>query len=428
MDDNYSFVIESLASLVASTEPDVTSEISDWLGLFQNLILATHNVTSLADSGVIELLAAIIIKFKDNSNVVVDSLTLFVLILVEDESFGPRMVSAGIVDLALDARNFVDTTTCREDLLLLVLILRDTPESREYFISKGGVECVMEELVCSENTLDRRAHYVIILLGTLTDTLKNRRKLSEKGAVKLVIDYMARNMSSDQVFVSSLYFLGCVSLNSIPIKAEIGRLGGLELMISVIKKCPDNQTIQGHCLSSLWNSTWGVSKNKIVAAEYGGVSAVIGIMKKHPDNEDIQRCGCGTLENILSIDDVHSKYCTEDVINTVERSQARFPNCGKLKQTLSSIKRIQDPRVIDSVAKGVCTKLAFPKCVDKDCGCDKNIYCPKCCIQQNSYRCIDCDGEYSIKMYCEVCWKKFHANHKCVKMFVSSRCLIDYVE
>ena len=129
---------------------------------------------------------------------------------------------------------------------------------------------------------------------------------------------------------------------------------------------------------------------------------------------------CGIIGTILSSPEIHSKYCTPEVIRNVEECHEKHKDSEKIKQSLLSIKREEDPRVCDAVARGACTKEAFPKC-SEDCGPDENFYCPKCCVQQKVFRCLTCDKD-KIMLYCEVCWKRDHQGHKGEEFFYPVRC------
>ena len=415
-------LVSEFARTVAAANPNSLQEVSKFVKILCIYMSTTHNAAAFAEAGIIEVVAATILKFMDAPTILTDSFSYLALLAMEDEGLSQRLVDAGLVELVLGAKNFVDKRTFAKDSFLLAVMLQNCPSVVQRLTSNGGIEYLVEELKLHKTSVRQRPYFALLSLGCFIDTLEDRTRLFEKGAIGSAIDYMAQNLSYEGAIAPGLFFLGNVSINSIPIKVEIGRLGGIRLAVSAMRKYPEDHYVQSCGLSCLWNTTWSVNRNKVTAAEVGGISAILEAMNNHLDRVQIQKSGCGALENILSLDATHARYCKEVVIRTLERARARYPDCVKISQVLASLKRIQDPRVADAIARGVCTKVAFPKCVDRDCGCDSNIYCSRCCVQQDVYRCIDCDGEYSIKIYCQVCWQKYHANHKCIKMFVSSRC------
>lgn len=380
------------------------------------------NMAGLVRAGAIEAVASAAMSFRKSPSIIQMAIFFFVVALVEDRSLSARMIDLGLFDLVFEAKEGVDSPNFVHDILLLFIAIDSSQSTAKTFMERGGAEYIFWELQRYKSSSGQRPCTLILLLSGLIWNLENRLRIHKCGLVRLVIEYMFSHIDNEEVIANGAYFIGNVSINSIPIKADIGRAGGVRLVLDAMKRYSDKPGILTSCFTCLWNTTWGVSANKIMAAEYGSVKTITDCMMAYAEDVKIQKTGCGALDNILSLDVTHKRYCNDSVIKTLELAHARFPECEKISQVLLSLKRVLDPRVIDATSRGVCTKTMFPKCTDKDCGCDKNIYCPKCCTQQNVYKCVECDGEYSIKIYCEVCWKKFHYRHKCVKMFVSSRC------
>ena len=154
--------------------------------------------------------------------------------------------------------------------------------------------------------------------------------------------------------------------------------------------------------------------------EKGGLEVLLMVLKENSNNEELLGSCCGAIGAVLSSSETHSKYCTPEVIRAVEVCHEKYKYSEDIKQFLLSLKREEDPRVLDAVARGVCTKEAFPKC-SEECGSDENYYCPKCCVQQKVFRCFTCDKNGNW-LYCEVCWKRDHQGHKGEEFFYPVRC------
>ena len=169
-----------------------------------------------------------------------------------------------------------------------------------------------------------------------------------------------------------------------------------------------------------WNFSFSSTLLQREVLEKGGLAVLLDVLKRHSDNVPISEECCAALRTVLSSPETHSKYCTPEVIRAVEECYGKHKDSERIKQSLLSIKREEDPRVRDAVARDVCTKEALPKCSD-DCGSDKGGYCPKCCVQQKVFRCLTCDkdGDW---VYCEVCWKRDHQGHKGEEFFCPVRC------
>ena len=198
--------------------------------------------------------------------------------------------------------------------------------------------------------------------------------------------------------------------------------GAIEVVVNVMKTHIRGPELceKGCCVlrsMSKWNNS--VQKN---VCERGGLDVLLEVLKEHGGNKSVLRYCCGAIRTVLSSQETRSRFCTDDVLRAVRECGERHEGNKQAFQFLLRLLREEDPRVKDAVARGVCTKEAFPKCSD-DCGCDEGYYCPKCCVQQKVFRCHTCDKDKEeFKLYCEVCWKKDHQGHECEEFFCPARC------
>ena len=190
--------------------------------------------------------------------------------------------------------------------------------------------------------------------------------------------------------------------------------------MKAIKTHINNATLCEAGCNVLWNVAEANPTIQKEVCEKRGLETLLRTLKEHTDNENLSSSCCGAIGTLLSSPEAHSKYCTPDVIKAVEKCHKKHNDPEQIKQFLLSLKREEDPRVRDAVARGVCTKEAFPKCSEK-CRCDENVYCSKCCVQQKVFRCLTCDKD-KIKLYCEVCWKRDHNGHNGEEFFYPVRC------
>lgn len=156
------------------------------------------------------------------------------------------------------------------------------------------------------------------------------------------------------------------------------------------------------------------------ACEKGCIDVLLKMLKAHIDSKVICEFGCGALGTILSSRDLHSKFCTGDVLNSVRECFEKHKDSVEILHYYLGVMREEDPMINDAVARGACTKEAFPKCSD-GCGPGNNTHCPKCCVQQKVFRCHTCDKDM-IRVYCETCWKMYHQGHDCEELFYPARC------
>ena len=199
-----------------------------------------------------------------------------------------------------------------------------------------------------------------------------------------------------------------------------GAAGGIEAIVKVINTHIKNPIVCESGCIALWIISDANTSLQKEVCEKGGLAAFLKALREHTNNADVSKMCCDAIETVLSSPEAHSKYCTPDVIKAVEECYEKHMDSEQIKQSLLSLKREEDPRVHDAVARGMCTKEAFPKC-SKECQCDENVYCPKCCVQQKVFRCLTCDKDKS-RLYCEVCWKRDHQGHKGEEFFCPVRC------
>ena len=201
-------------------------------------------------------------------------------------------------------------------------------------------------------------------------------------------------------------------------KAEAA--GSIEVVVKAINMYINNANVCHQGCVALWNMSYGSTLFQKEACEKGRLAVLLKVLKRHSKNEDLMDTCCATVGTVLSSPETHTKYCTPEVIKAVEACYEKHKGSEQINQFLLSLKRDEDLRVCDAVARSVCTKEAFPKC-SEECQCDDNIYCPKCCVQQKAFRCLTCDKDGNW-LYCEVCWKRDHQGHKGEEFFYSARC------
>ena len=203
-------------------------------------------------------------------------------------------------------------------------------------------------------------------------------------------------------------------------KVKAGAAGGIDAVVKAINTHIDNAGVCECGCSALLNISDANTSLQKEVCEKGGLDVLLRVLKTHPDNVNVSELCCSAIGTVLSSPETSSKYCTPEVIRAVGECSEKHMDSEKIKQSLLSIKREEDPRVCDAVARGACTKEAFPKC-SEDCGPDENFYCPKCCVQQKVFRCLTCDkdGDW---VYCEVCWKRDHQGHEGEEFFCPVRC------
>ena len=113
--------------------------------------------------------------------------------------------------------------------------------------------------------------------------------------------------------------------------------------------------------ASLCSILEGSGSHQKEACEKGGLTVLFKALREHTDDLNVSELCCGAIGTILSSLEVHSKHCAPEVIRAVEECYEKHKDSEWIKQFLLSLKREEDPRVCDAVARGVCTKEVIPK-------------------------------------------------------------------
>ena len=195
----------------------------------------------------------------------------------------------------------------------------------------------------------------------------------------------------------------------------------IETVIKTINTHIDNPDVCKHGCWTLENvSSMALTFQKGIC-EKGGLEVFLKVLSVHLNNPDVSDGSCLAIRATLMSPETHAKYCTPEVIRAVEEYYEKYPFSAIVNMTVYSLKREEDSRIRDAVSRGVCTKEYFPKC-SEDCQCNEDCcYCPKCCVQQRAFKCFTCNKNRP-RLYCEVCWKKYHKGHKGIEAFCPAVC------
>ena len=153
------------------------------------------------------------------------------------------------------------------------------------------------------------------------------------------------------------------------------------------------------------------------------MDVLLEVLKKHGGNKSVLESCCRVIGIVLSSQETHSRFCTDDVLRAVRECSERHKDNEEIKHILLELLREEDPRVKDAVARGVCTKKVFQKWTYIRSGDCEYGLCAEICVQQKVFRYRTCDKDKEeVKLYCEVCWKKDHQGHECEEFFYSAKC------
>lgn len=203
-------------------------------------------------------------------------------------------------------------------------------------------------------------------------------------------------------------------------RVKISRAGGIDVIIEAMSSQINDAGVCYSGCGVLWNTSTGIKSIQEDAVLKGGLVLLLSVIEKYGDNMKIMEKCCAAMGTLLSSTNVWEKFCSDVVVDAVEKCHRRFNDSKIITQFYLGLKRTNDPYASSAISMGFCTKEKYEKC-SAFCRCDDGVYCPNCYVQQKGYRCITCDkGEP--KLYCKACWEKDHKGHKGEEFFCPMRC------
>lgn len=190
-----------------------------------------------------------------------------------------------------------------------------------------------------------------------------------------------------------------------------GKMNAASAILQVIDKHTSDEYLCHDGCMALWKGTEGNSAIHKKICEEGGLKVLLKVLTNHSGNKTILETCCFAIGVILSSREIYNEFKTNniddynEVLGAIEGCYERNKSNNQIKQAYFGLKREEDPRVVEAVKRGECTK--------------KRVFDPP----QKGYRCYTCEKyERGTKFYCETCWKKDHQGHECEEFFYPVRC------
>ena len=193
----------------------------------------------------------------------------------------------------------------------------------------------------------------------------------------------------------------------------MGKPDTIDAILKVLKDHYTDKSVLIMGCIALYNMSEANSAVQRLICEKGGVKTLCDIIKRNKENEEVLGECLSTLGVLISSKELHERYFGELSVDLKEYSnkEIRLPFFGISREMHSMIQ--------DAIRENVCTNTKIKKC--EACKFDENIYCAKCCVQQEAFRCHTCD-KTEIKLYCKVCREQNHQGHDCEDFFYPVRC------
>lgn len=240
------------------------------------------------------------------------------------------------------------------------------------------------------------------------------------GYVKTVLRDIRAMPENEAVQCYGMLFLSSVSVD-LATQSKLCAMGVPDLIISCMRTHMDNSIILEGASSALANVSFLNTGAQIELIKRGAVDVIADVMFCAASSDGIMGYCSRGLSFLFSTEEAVKRYSAKKAIEAVKKVEDAHPTLKKVRHSRMSIEREEDPIVTGCVARGVCVNTGYPLC-SPSCKSSDGMYCPVCCVQQRSYVCTQCDGEFSDSVYCESCWNKYHKGHSGKMFFFASRC------
>jgi hypothetical protein len=128
---------------------------------------------------------------------------------------------------------------------------------------------------------------------------ENEREIRRLGGHMPVVQVLKKHVDHVLIQVGGIRALGnFVCANPTLAKALVGDIGGVEVILTGMKKYPEYASLQRAGCGALSNLLRETKRNAERIEASDGIAQVFAAMKDHPDNEDVQAFGCSALFNM----------------------------------------------------------------------------------------------------------------------------------
>lgn len=286
-------------------------------------------------------------------------------------------------------------------------------------VSKTGIsEAVIAAMERFPNHIDVQ-EYGCLALACITFDLEEVIPACTNGSATAVLRALSKSPYENNIQMYGMLFISNLSFD-LSSQSLMYALGIPDVVHQCLRRHMYSEIVLEGATSALANITFMNTGSQIGLLKQGAVDTILQIMDASGSETIVGYCA-RSLSFMYSTEDALDKYFRPDVIEAYKTLEERFPSLVKIRHSRLSVERVADPVVVECVEKGVCVNSRFPLC-SAECKSATGSYCPTCCVQQKSFVCTQCDGEFSDITYCESCWNRYHKGHKGKSYFYASRC------
>lgn len=182
---------------------------------------------------------------------------------------------------------------------LLGKITTDVPGVHGVIVSTSGVTHIMEAMKkhTESGLVHDTATYALL---TVTQQEAGRKAIIDGRGAECVTHAINRFLDKTSVVTNSSLILGNLAYGQEENKKRIGKIGGIDAVVSAMYHHEMDIGLQTRCCLALRNLTFGSRANQWIAGRAGAMENTIRSMNRFPENKEMRYQGLVALVNMLS--------------------------------------------------------------------------------------------------------------------------------
>lgn len=206
-----------------------------------------------------------------------------------------------IVDTVFETmkNNFNNELVQERGCIILSKICRDSIQIQEQIVLKGGVAILIIAMKHHPKAVGVQSRVITALLCLTTNSIARAQIVDHRGA-ELISWAMKEFPDAISILKNGSTCLCNLAFGSEENKRRIGKIGGIDAVISSMNRFVDDSDIQARCCLALRNLTCGFRTNQWIAGRGRAMEAILRSMESMSGNKNVLYQGCVALANICA--------------------------------------------------------------------------------------------------------------------------------
>lgn len=219
-----------------------------------------------------------------------------------------------------------------QGLVALENICAEEPENRDRATEMGVIDACMSILTLHKEHASLAEHGLALLRNMCIGNKENQLQIGNSGGIRLILTTMKYHRMNPRVLEA-----GCGAFRYMFFSKEnrdcMYDTQGLEPLLAALREGSDVVSVCESALLALGNAVFDNAKSKKLVARYGGIAVMVDILSKHLDSETIQEFGCRTLRNLADSDELNTRLLGESgAIDTAIFAMMGYPENAAIQE------------------------------------------------------------------------------------------------